>query len=226
MRPYHSAYHPRTWRQWWDFGNGMMGDRGVHTFDPVVSALQLGAPTSVDATTCGNTKEVHPLSAIVTFQFPARGNLPPVKLTWFEGTRPPRPAELDDSRKFPAEGGSLIKGSKGTIMAGVYGDSPRIIPEKKMQEVAPTIKSLWGNKKQANIHGGAHEQNWIHACKSGTPAVADFAYSAPLTEICLLGNIAQRVDARINWDAANVEVTNLPDANKYIRCAYRKGWSL
>jgi predicted dehydrogenase len=226
MRPYHRAYHPLTWRQWWDFGNGMMGDRGAHTFDPIVSALKLGAPTSIDATTCGNSAEVHPLSAIVTFQFPARGNMPPVKLTWYEGTRPPRPEELEDGRRFPAEGGSLIKGSKGTIMAGVYGDSPRIIPEAKMKEVAPLVKSLSTSERRADLHSGAHEQNWVQACKSGQAAVADFAYSAPLTETCLLGNIAQRVDSRILWDAENCKVTNLPDANKYIRSEYREGWTL
>ena len=94
MRPYHRAYHPATWRCWWDFGSGMMGDRGAHTLDPVFSALKLGPPTSVDATSCGNTPEVHPLSAIVTYQFPARGEFPPLKLTWYEGTRPPRPGGL------------------------------------------------------------------------------------------------------------------------------------
>ncbi|MBC8876741.1 MAG: Gfo/Idh/MocA family oxidoreductase, partial [Planctomycetes bacterium] len=110
MRPYHRAYHPRTWRCWWDFGSGMMGDRGVHTFDPIFWPLKLTAPTSIDATTCGNTPEVHPLSAIVTYHFPARGDLSPVKLTWYEGTRPPRPADLEDGRRLPAEGGVVFKG--------------------------------------------------------------------------------------------------------------------
>ncbi len=87
MRPHHRAYHPATWRCWWDFGCGMMGDRGAHTIDPVYSALKLTAPTSVEATSCGSTAEVHPLSAIVTFKFPAREGFPPLKLTWYEGTR-------------------------------------------------------------------------------------------------------------------------------------------
>ena len=73
MRPYHRAYHPATWRCFWDFGSGMMGDRGAHTLDGIVSALKLGPPTSVEATSCGNTPEVHPLSAIVTFRFPGPG---------------------------------------------------------------------------------------------------------------------------------------------------------
>jgi len=219
VRPYHPAYHPAVWRCWWDFGCGMMGDRGAHTFDPVVWALKLGAPTSVEATSCGNTKEVHPLSAIVTFRFPARGDLPPVKLTWYEGTRPPRPEDLEQDRKMPDEGGALIKGSKGTIMFGVYGNSPRIIPESKMKEVKLPEKTL----PRVN---GSHEQDWVRACKSGQPAGADFAYSGPLTETCLLGNAAKRIDGRIEWDAANLRVTNSPEANRLVRTEYRKGWSL
>ena len=219
VRPYHPAYHPGVWRCWWDFGCGMMGDRGAHTFDPAVWALNLGAPTSVEATSCGNTKEVHPLSAIVTFRFPARGNLPPVKLTWYEGTRPPRPEELEEGRKLPDEGGALIKGSKGTIMFGVYGNSPRIIPESKMKEITLPEKTIPRVK-------GTHEQDWVRACKSGQPAGADFAYSGPLTETCLLGNAAKRIDGRIEWDAAGLRITNSPEASKLVRTEYRKGWSL
>jgi predicted dehydrogenase len=220
MRPYHRAYHPLTWRSFWDFGCGMMGDRGAHTLDPVCAAMKVGAPTSVDATSCGNTAEVHPLSAIVTFQFPAREGFPPLKLTWYEGTRPPRPADLEDRRQFPSEGGALFKGTKGTIMAGVYCDSPRIIPEKKMKQATLPPKTL------PRLHNMSHEQDWVRACKTGQPAGAEFAYSGPLTEICLLGNIAKRVDARIEWDAENLKITNLPEANRYVRTEYRAGWSL
>jgi len=219
MRPYHRAYHPRTWRCWWDFGCGMMGDRGAHTLDAVFWALKLTAPTSVDGTSCGNTPEVHPLSAIVTFQFPARDDMPPLKLKWYEGTRPPRPADLEDGRRLPAEGGVLFKGTKGIIMCGVYGNSPRIIPETKMREVTLPEKTI----PRVN---GTHEQDWVRACKTGDPAGADFSYSGPLTEICLLGNIAKRVDTRIRWDAENLKITNLPDANQYVRAEYRKGWKL
>ena len=219
MRPYHRAYHPGCWRQWWDFGCGMMGDRGVHTLDPVFTALQLGAPTSVEATSCGNSKEVHPLAAVVTFRFPARGNLPPVKLTWYEGLRCPRPEELESDRKMPAEGGSIIIGTKGKIMSGVYGNSPRIIPESLMKEVKLPEKTL-------PRVVGKHEDDWARACKTGKPAGADFAYSGPLTEACLLGNVAKRFDARIEWDAAACKVTNLAEANAIVRTEYRKGWSL
>jgi len=219
MRPYHRAYHPRTWRCWWDFGSGMMGDRGAHTLDPVFWALKLTAPTSIDATSCGNTPEVHPLSAIVTYQFPARPDMPPVKLNWYEGTRPPRPADLEDGRRMPSEGGALFKGTEGTIMCGVYGNSPRIIPESKMQAAKRPDKTI-------PRVGASHEQDWVRACKSGQPAGADFAYSGPLAEVCCLGNIAKRMDTRIAWDAENLKVTNLPDANKYVRGPYRDGWEL
>jgi predicted dehydrogenase len=219
MRPYHRAYHPRTWRCWWDFGSGMMGDRGAHTLDPVFWALKLTAPTSVDATSCGNTPEVHPLSAIVTYQFPARADMPPLKLNWYEGTRPPRPHDLEDGRRMPSEGGALFKGTEGTIMCGVYGNSPRIIPESKMQAAERPEKTI-------PRAGAAHEQDWVRACKTGQTAGADFSYSGPLAEVCCLGNIAKRVDTRIEWDAENMKVTNLPDANQYVRGAYREGWEL
>ncbi len=219
LRPYHRAYHPSTWRCFWDFGCGMMGDRGAHTLDPVVDALKLGPPASVEATSCGSTAEVHPLSAIVTFQFPARADLPALKLTWYEGTRPPRPDDLEDGRRVPAEGGVFLKWSKAVIMCGVYGDGARIIPEKKMKEAKLPPKTL-------PRVAGSHEQDWVNACKTGNRAGADFAYSGPLTETCLLGNVAKRVDARITWDAAKLEVTNLPEANRYLRSRYRQGWTL
>ncbi|MBM3892044.1 MAG: Gfo/Idh/MocA family oxidoreductase, partial [Verrucomicrobia bacterium] len=130
QRSYHPAYHPRVWRCWWDFGNGMMGDRGAHTLDPVASALKLGMPTSIEATSSDLNPETHPIASVITFRFPARENMPPVKLTWYEGTRAPRPTELADGLRMPAEGGVIFKGSKASLMCGVYGDSPRIIPEE------------------------------------------------------------------------------------------------
>jgi predicted dehydrogenase len=220
MRPYHRAYHPGTWRCWWDFGCGMMGDRGVHTLDPVVTALKLTAPSSVDATCCGSTKEVHPLAAVVTFRFPARGCLPAVKLTWYEGLEAPRPPELENGSKLPAEGGAIFKGSKGTIVSGLHGfNPPQLLPASRMKETKfpePTLPRV----------KGSHEIDWVRACKAGGRAGADFSYAGPLTETCLLGNIAKRVESRIVWDAENLRVTNNNDANNYVRTEYRKGWSL
>lgn len=219
MRPYHRAYHPGSWRCWWDFGSGMMGDRGAHTLDPVFWAMKLTAPTSIEATSCANTREVHPLSAIVTYQFPKRPGFPPLKLTWYEGTRAPRPPELEDGRAMPREGGVLFKGTKGTIMAGVYGHNACIIPKARMDAATAPPRKIPRVR-------GSHEMNWAEACKTGDRAGADFSYSGPLAETCCLGNVAKRVDARIEWDAENLRITNLPDANKWIHREYRKGWIL
>jgi len=218
-RSYHPAYHPKVWRCWRDFGSGMIGDRGAHTMDSVVSALKLGPPASIEATSCALNGETHPLSAIVTYQFAARENLPPVKLTWYEGARPPRPEELEAGREMPKEGGIVFKGSKGKIMAGVYGESPRLIPESRMQEYKRPPKTI------PRVNGG-HENDWIQAIKSGKQAGANFEYAGPLTELTILGRIAIQADARIEWDAANMKITNIPDANKFISKEYRQGWSL
>ncbi len=218
-RPYHPAYHPAVWRCWWDFGCGMMGDRGAHTIDAVVWALKLGAPKSVEATSCGLNPDTHPLSAIVTYRFPARGPLPPLKMTWYEGTRPPRPEALGEELEWPAEGGALFHGTRGKIIAGVYGNEPRLLPLKLHREYQRPPKTL-------PRVSGSHEMDWVRACKTGGKSGSDFSYSGPLTETCLLGNIAKRVDGLIEWDAANLKVTNLPEANQYVRTPYRRGWTL
>jgi predicted dehydrogenase len=218
-RPYHPAYHPAVWRSWLDFGCGMMGDRGAHTLDVVNWALKLGAPASVEATCCGLTPEVHPLSSIVTFRFPARDKLPPVKVTWYEGLRPPRPEEMDADLNWPAEGGAIFKGSKGQIMCGVYADSAKLLPLSRHLEYKRPPKTL------PRVED-SHEMEWVRAIKAGRPANAGFDYSGPLTELCLLGNVAKRVDGSIIWDAANLKVTNLLEANRYVRTEYRKGWEL
>ena len=220
MRPYHPAYHPAVWRCWLDFGCGMMGDRGAHTLDPVFWALKLGQPTSIEATSLGLNPDTHPLASIVTYQFPPRGNLPPVRLTWYEGLRAPRPDELEDGRTMgDREGGVVFKGSKGKLTCGTYGNGPRLIPESRMKDYKRPPKTL-------PRVGDSHEMDWARACKAGKPAGAGFDYSGPLTEICMLGNAARRADARIEWDAKNLKVTNLPEANQLIRTEYRRGWSL
>jgi hypothetical protein len=120
---------------------------------------------------------------------------------------------------MPKEGGVLFRGSKGLIMCGVYGDGPRLVPEAAMQTFARPPRSL------PRIVG-THEMDWVNAAKQGRQPGAHFGYSGPLTETCLLGNIAKRMDARIEWDAATMQITNLPGANQYVRSEYRQGWSL
>ncbi|HOZ48702.1 MAG TPA: Gfo/Idh/MocA family oxidoreductase, partial [Candidatus Hydrogenedentes bacterium] len=218
-RPYHPAYHPAVWRCWWDFGCGMMGDRGVHTLDCVYTALQLGPPETIEASVMGGNAETHPLAAIVTFRFPARDALAPRVVTWYEGLEPPRPIDMEEGRQLPAEGGVLFRGEKGTIVCGVYGDSPRLVPESAMQAYEQPEKTL-------PRVVGTHEEDWIRACKEKRPAGACFDYAGPLTELALLGNVARRFPGHVlRWDAPNLCVTNLPEANEWVKRPYRDGWS-
>jgi hypothetical protein len=120
---------------------------------------------------------------------------------------------------MPDEGGVLFRGTKGIIMCGVYGDSPRLIPEATMKAYTRPLKTLPRVK-------GTHEMDWVNAAVEGRQPDAHFGYSGPLTETCLLGNIAKRVDARIEWDAAAMQVTNVPEANRFVRAEYRRGWTL
>jgi len=220
MRPYHPAYHPQVWRCWWDFGCGMMGDRGVHTLDSVFRALKTGDPSTVHASILGGNNETHPLAAVVSFGFTARENKVPMHLTWYEGIEPPRPPELEAGRKLPDEGGVLFYGDKGTLMCGVYGESPRLIPETAMKDYQRPSRSLKRIK-------GTHEQDWATHCKTGNQPEASFAYSGPLTEFALLGNVAKRFPGNLLvWDGPGMKVTNHEEANTWVRRPYRKGWTI
>jgi len=216
-RDYHPTYHPGRWRAWYDFGCGMMGDRGVHTLDSVFMALKLKQPQAISATVSNLNNQTHPISSIVNYYFAAREDLPPVKLTWYEGIEVPRPEELEDGRRLPSEGGVLFKGEKGTITCGVYGDSPRIIPEAKMHAYKQPPKTLPRIKV-------SHEMEWVNAIKENRKANADFNYSGPLTEFVLLGNLAKRTQSKLYYDAENVKITNNDRANELMHKEYRTGW--
>jgi predicted dehydrogenase len=234
-RPYHPAYHPAKWRAWWDFGTGSLGDMGCHIVDPLFWALRLKYPVSVEANISKywqaffeETKprnEMFPRSTIVRFQFPARGKMPEVELTWWDGgLMPARPAGLEPGRRMgDDDGGILLIGEKGAIMSGCYGESPRIVPETRMRKYKRPPRTL------ERIPGGrdGHEQDWIRACKGGRPASSSFEYSGPLSETVLMGNLAVRFpDRRLLWNGEAMEVTNDADANAYVRREYREGWHL
>ena len=142
-----------------------------------------------------------------------------MKLTWYEGTRPPRPDDLEDGRRVPAEGGVIHQGKPRHDHGGRLRREPADHPRE-------THAGGEAAAEDAAARQTSHELDWVRACKTGMPAGADFAYSGPLTETCLLGNIAKRVDGRIAWDAASLKISNLPEANRYIHSEYRKGWKL
>jgi predicted dehydrogenase len=224
MRPYNPAYVPFKWRGWWDFGTGALGDIGCHSFDPVFRALKLGAPLSVEASSSRVNEETYPLASMVTYHFPARGEMPPVKLVWYDGgLRPPRPLELEDGREMPTTGALLI-GDSGKILTQKNGWS--LIPEKRALE--------YGKPPQKLERSPGHYVEWIQACKgNGRKPGSNFDWAGPLAETVLLGNVALRLKLRgemathkLLWDPVKFEFTNLPEANQFLRREYRKGWIL
>jgi predicted dehydrogenase len=227
-RPYHPIYHPMSWRGFWDFGTGALGDMGCHILDPAFWTLKLGHPTRVEATTTHYEPEVaaetYPRASVVRYEFPARGAMPPVKLTWFDGRLlPPRPRDLEPGRRL-AGNGALLIGDKGTIMHGSHGaGGVRIIPETKMRAYKRPAESL----PRVKDGSGGHERDWVRACKDGKPASSTFEYGGPLTEMVLLGVLAMRLkDTPLEWDGAHMKVTNNDEADKYIRPVFREGWTL
>jgi len=226
-RPYNPAYLPFKWRGWLQFGTGALGDIGCHALDPVFRALKLTQPTSVQASSTRVNKETYPLASMVTYQFPARANLPPVKLTWYDGgLRPPRPEELDAESEMGANG-HLFIGDKGKILSlrRTERQGYALIPESRAREYGDPPKTL---KRSAG-----HYLEWIEACKGGQPGGSHFEWAGPLTETVLLGNIALRPELRqelttqvLLWDGAQQRFTNSDTANVFLRTEYRQGWSL
>jgi predicted dehydrogenase len=227
-RAYHPDYHPLKWRAWLDFGTGPLGDMGCHIIDPAFWALDLGAPTTVEATTTHWEKDVSsqtfPRASIVRYQFPARGARPPVALTWYDGRlQPPIPADLEPGRKLPGSGALLI-GDKGTLLHGSHGAGGlRLLPESRMKELVRPEKTL-------PRVVGSHEADWVRACKEGPggrPASSPFEYGGALTETVLLGVLAMRLpNQRLTWDAANLQFVNHPAADALLHTPYRDGWTL
>ena len=236
-RPYHRVYHPFSWRAWHDFGCGSLGDMGCHVLDAAYTALKLGAPSSVLGFTSkfvvqvakpdGSVEErpveyndSFPPASIVHYTFPARGDLPPVKLHWYDGGfQPERPDELEPERRMP-NGGTLFVGDKGKLICESYSGSPRLIPETAMQAYTRPGKTL---PRIAT----SHQQAWVDAIKGKVPPPADFDYAGPFTETILLGNVAARFPGqKLEWDSANVRVTNVAEANQFVQHQYRKGWAL
>jgi predicted dehydrogenase len=220
-REYDPAYLPFNWRGYWDFGTGALGDMGAHIMDGAYWALELTQPTSIEAVSARQTKASGPTASVITYHFPARGNLPPVKWTWYDGgLQPTLPAELEETRKLQ-DNGTFIVGSKATVFADTYYSSARIIPEAKMKTLAPSLPP----RTIPRVEGG-HFAEWLRACKGGAPAGSNFDYASQLTETILLSNVAVRARRRIEWDAAAMKVTNLPEANEFITKKYRPGFGV
>jgi predicted dehydrogenase len=221
-RPFNHAYLPFSWRGWYDFGCGALGDMGCYSFDTIFRVLKLEAPTSVEASSSERYEETYPLASIIYFHFPARGDMPPLRLTWYDGgLLPPRPEGWPEKRQMRGEEGEglLFIGDKGTILSGFSGNRPTLIPESKMKDFQQPPKTL--------PRSPGNEREWLDACKgSNTKPGANFEFSGMVTETLQLGNAALRAGQTLVWDRANLKVTNLASAQQYVHPEYREGWTL
>jgi predicted dehydrogenase len=245
-RPYDPIYHPFSWRGWWDFGTGALGDMACHTANMPFMALKLGAPTRVFARSGDINPETYPTWARLEFEFPARGDMPPVKLFWYEGQiqgKKVLPPEELTKGQHVSDSGCLLVGDKGILFSpNDYGEQFTLLPEKDFKDYKAPEPTLPRNGKGDE----GQKAEWVAAIRGGQPAMSNFNYAATLTECILLGNVAMRagkphkmkvqergdkkekeIDGRlIEWDSEQMRATNAPEAAALIKPEFRKGWDL
>jgi hypothetical protein len=229
FRPFHSAYHPENWRPWWDFGGGTVGDMACHSFHVFFQELQLGAPARI----CGYgstryegffkqlaTPECQGNANMVTWEFPARGTLPPLKVHWYDGGMKPFPPEGVPPDALMRRDGLLFVGEKRTMLTGYSGSATPLllVPKEKYRDFQPPPKTM-RRCDQAN-----HYTEWTSACKTGAQTVCPIEFGCEMTEMALLGSLALRIGVPLEWDAKAMRVTNDSDANRFVDPPYRAGW--
>ena len=220
-RPYSPAYAPLTWRGYWDFASGELGDWACHTLDAPFWALDLDAPARVSVVNLEPIQEGFvPRSSHLRFEFPARGSKPPLALHWYDGGQhPPVPLDWDPKKEFPRSGMFMV-GDKCTLMTEGRPDSPRLVRDDLWDELRHNLPE----KKIPRVKGGPF-QEWIRAIKGEGPLPGShFDYSARLTEMSLVGVMAQRTGLDLEWDTINMRVTNHPGLEQIVRQPARKGW--
>lgn len=217
---YDPIYHPFNWRGWVDWGQGALGDMGAHLIDFPVWSLDLDLPTTVETTSTPFNGLTFPLATMTHYDFPSKGQRPPVRLTWYDGGfRPPTPPELGDEARLAESGGILYVGSKGQLLCN-EGMPARLLPASLHNSSGAPPEVL------PRVPHQQHEMNWIRAIKGQDTLSSPFSYAAHLHEIMLLGLVSLRAGSKIDYDGANMRVTNNADANQYLTREYRQPYSL
>ncbi len=215
MRPFNNVYFPGPkWYRWWDFGNGTMSDLGSHWIDLPFWALKLDHPLTIEAEGPPVNAEIAPASMQAKYTYGARGDMPPLELTWYQGTNKPKIWKDGAIPKW--DSAVLFIGDKGMLLAD-YGKH-MLLPEDKFKD--------FKRPDQFIPKSLGHHAEWIHACKTGAPTTCNFEYAGWLTEANHLGNVAYRVGKKLEWDEKQMKATNAPEADPLIRREYRKGWKL
>jgi predicted dehydrogenase len=232
FRPYHPMYTPLSWRNWKDFGTGLLGDHGSHFYDPVYSALDLGLPETIEADTDPEygpeqAAQLFPRIATVRYTFPARGKMPAVKLTWHANNMPPMPKGWRTEDQFPT-GGGMFMGTKGSLLFGsIYmGKVGETVPGL-LKFVPVEIEKEYKRPAKTLPRPKSHWLEWVECCKTGKPASTNFEQSGLVTQGCLLGNIAIKHKGTIlRFNAKTGKFTNSDSANQMFQRKYREGWPL
>ena len=215
---FHSAYAPVAWRDFWAYGLGAMGDFGCHDLDAVVWALDLPTPTSVEMHPAGYMDDdIIPFGELGYYEFPARGDKPPVKVTWYSGGPKPEKPEAMGDAQLP-DRGVMFVGDKGHLLDRAYSGPPELLE--------PKLKENFKEPPTTLAATNGHHQDWIDAARGGPAASSNFEVGAHLTEITLLGVLALRLGMKIEWDHDSMNVTNSDKAERIIRGEYRPGWDL
>jgi predicted dehydrogenase len=218
-RPFHTAYFPVAWRDFWAFGGTNIEDFGCHELDSSCWAFDLAAPTSVEFSPAGATnEEIAPHGCLGEYKFAARGRQPALTLKWYDGGLRPAVSEALLEGKPLIPRGVLFVGDKGAILSGGAGGTPTLLPESKFKGYPKPKPTLARSK--------GHHRDWLDACKGGPPASSNFEYGARLTELALLGALALRLGRRVDWDTERMEARGISEAEAIIREPYRPGWEL
>lgn len=219
MHPFSKFYHPGNWRGWYAYGNGALGDWGPHILDTVHEFLDLGLPEEISAVKREGANDfIFPMSTKLRFAFPARGDKPAVEVFWYDGlnNKPEFPPELK-GMKLPGNG-KIIHSKQHVLVGGTHGDTVRIAPEAKMKELGPTLPKVVGKNS-------SHHKNFVLACKGQETCRSRFAVAGPLTQVLMLGVIAQRLGGSFRFDRATGQITDNKTADALLSGPPpRKGW--